>query len=88
MEKRFTLLARARRVLGWDARLPVSAHVLRHTAITNVAQLAGYAVAQTFAGHTPPTVTGRYIHAGFAEVVAAVAALTGQAHPLGARDAR
>ncbi|MDQ3293171.1 MAG: hypothetical protein M3527_01775, partial [Actinomycetota bacterium] len=73
---------RARSVLTWDPRTPVSAHVLRHTAITNVARLAGYAVAQTFAGHTPPTVTGRYIHASPAEVAAAVAALTGEPHPL------
>lgn len=77
-----TLFARARSVLGWDARTPVSAHVLRHTAITNVARLAGYATAQAFAGHTPPTVTGRYIHATIAEVAAVVASLTGERHPL------
>jgi integrase len=77
-----TLFARARSALGWDPRTPVSAHVLRHTAVTNVARIAGYAVAQAFAGHTPPTVTGRYIHATLAEVAAAVAALTGEPHPL------
>ena len=76
------LFGRARSVLDWDPRTPVSAHVLRHTAITNVARLAGYAVAQTFAGHTPPTVTGRYIHATLAEVASAVAVLTGEPHPL------
>lgn len=83
-----TLFANARMVLGWDARTPVSAHVLRHTAITNVARLAGYAVAQTFAGHTPPTVTGRYIHATLADVAAAVAALTGEPHPLALHGAQ
>ncbi|MGH3371974.1 MAG: hypothetical protein ACRDPR_18470 [Nocardioidaceae bacterium] len=56
--------------------------MLRHTAITNVARLAGYAIAQAFAGHTPPTVTGRYIHATLAEVAAAVAVLTGEPHPI------
>lgn len=76
------LFRRARAVLAWDDRVPVSAHVLRHTAITNVARLAGYAVAQTFAGHTPPTVTGRYIHTTLAEVASAVVALTGEPHPL------
>jgi integrase/recombinase XerC len=82
-----TLFARARTALGWDARTLVSAHVLRHTAITNVSRLAGYATAQAFAGHTPPTVTGRYIHATLAEVAAAVAALSGEAHPLGSPQA-
>lgn len=82
-----TLFAPARAALAWDTRTPVSAHVLRHTAITNVARLAGYAVAQTFAGHTPPTVTGRYIHATLAEVADALAALTGEAHPLASGQA-
>ena len=77
-----TLFARARTALAWDARTPLSAHVLRHTAITNVARLAGYATAQAFAGHTPPTVTGRYIHATLAEVAAALEGLTGEPHPL------
>jgi integrase len=57
-------------------------HVLRHTAITTIAHIGGYPVAQTFAGHTPPTVTGRYLHATLAEVAAAVAIMTGERHPL------
>lgn len=77
-----TIFDRARTCLDWAERTPVSAHVLRHTAITAVARLAGYPVAQAFAGHAPPSVTGRYIHASIAEVAAAVAALTGEAHPL------
>ena len=60
----------------------MSAHVLRHTAITAVDRLAGYPIAQAFAGHAPPSVTGRYLHASIAEVAAAVAVLTGEAHPL------
>lgn len=43
---------------------------------------AGYPVAQAFAGHAPPSVTGRYLHASLAEVATAVAALTGEDHPL------
>jgi integrase len=68
--------------LDWTERTPVSAHVLRHTAITAVGRLAGYPIAQAFAGHAPPSVTGRYLHASIAEVAAAVAVLTGEAHPL------
>jgi integrase len=63
-------------------RTPVSAHVLRHTAITAVGRLAVYPVAQAFAGHAPPSVTGRYLHATLAEVAAAVATLTGETHTL------
>ena len=76
------LFVRARECLGWDDRTPVSAHVLRHTAITRIGRIAGYPVAQAFAGHAPPTVTGRYLHATLADVATAVAALTGEAHPL------
>ena len=75
------LFARARECLGWDDRTAVSAHVLRHTAVTRVGRIAGYPVAQAFAGHAPPSVTGRYLHASLAEVATAVAALTGEDHP-------
>ncbi len=73
---------RARACLGWDDRTPVSAHVLRHTAITRIGRIAGYPVAQAFAGHAPPTVTGRYLHATLADVATAVAELTREPHPL------
>jgi integrase len=55
---------------------------LRHTAITAVERHAGYAVAQAFAGHCAASVTGTYTRARIAEVAAAVAALTGEPHPL------
>jgi integrase len=80
------LFTRARTVLAWAARTPVSAHVLRHTAITGIARIGGYPVAQTFAGHVAPTVTGRYMHASLAEVAAAVAVMTGEDHPLADRS--
>jgi integrase len=76
------LFARARLHLGWDQRIPLTAHVLRHTAVTRVGRIAGYPVAQAFAGHAPPTVTGRYLHATLGDVATAVSALTGEAHPL------
>ena len=77
-----TIFDRARPCLAWADRTPISAHVLRHTAITAVGRLAGYPVAQAFAGHSPPAVTGVYLQASPAEVAAAVAALTGEPHPL------
>ena len=83
-----TIFDHARTCLDWADRTPVSAHVLRHTAITAVGRLAGYAVAQAFAGHAPPSVTGRYLHASLAEVAAAIATLTGEAHPLAADQRR
>jgi integrase/recombinase XerC len=76
------LFARARAALAWADRTPVSAHVLRHTAITAIGRIGGYPVAQAFAGHNPPTVTGRYLHATLAEVASAVAVMTGESHPL------
>lgn len=80
-----TLFARTRSCLDWAGRTPVSAHVLRHTAITAVGRLAGYPVAQAFAGHAPPSVTGRYLHATLTEVAVAIATLTAEPHPLAAR---
>jgi integrase/recombinase XerC len=77
-----TIFDNARACLDWADRTPVSAHVLRHTAITAVGRLAGYPVAQAFAGHAPPSVTGRYLHASLAEVAAAIGTLTGEPHPL------
>jgi len=79
-----TIFDRARPSLEWTQRTPVSAHVLRHTAINAVARHAGYPTAQTFAGHTPPHVTGRYLQATITEVAAAIATLTNEPHPLAA----
>ena len=79
------LFTKARFVLPWAARTPVSAHVLRHTAITAIARIAGYPVAQAFAGHAPTSVTGRYIYATPSEIAAAVAVMTGERHPLADR---
>ncbi|MGI8516345.1 MAG: PD-(D/E)XK nuclease family protein [Acidimicrobiia bacterium] len=58
-----------------EERTPVSAHVLRHTAITAVERHAGFAVAQAFAGHSASSVTGTYTRARLCEVAAAVSGL-------------
>ena len=79
-----TVFDRARPCLPWAERTPVSAHILRHTAITAVERHAGFAVAQAFAGHSASSVTGTYTRARIGEVAAAVSALTGEAHPLAA----
>lgn len=76
------IFGRAQRLLPWTERTQVSAHVLRHTAITAVGRLAGYPVAQAFAGHAPSGTTGRYLYASIEEVAVAVAMLTGEPHPL------
>jgi integrase len=74
------------RHLPWVATQGISAHWLRHTVITWVERTFGYAVAREFAGHTGSGgdvgVTATYIKADITEVAAAVAALTGEPHPL------
>lgn len=77
-----TIFDRAKPSIPWATRTPVSAHVLRHTAITAVERVAGYSVAQAFAGHRSGTVTGTYTRARIDEVAAAVAVLSGEPHPL------
>lgn len=65
------------------AKHDVTAHWLRHTAITTVERIAGFGVAQAFAGHAPNGVTTTtYIKAMEGEVAAAVALMTGEDHPL------
>ncbi|CAM04340.1 phage integrase family protein [Saccharopolyspora erythraea NRRL 2338] len=76
--------------LPWVASQQISTHWLRHTTLTWVERHFGYAVARAFAGHTDSSsgdggTTTTYIRAGLEEVAAAVAALTGEPHPLAAR---
>jgi integrase/recombinase XerC len=72
--------------LPWVAAQGVSAHWLRHTTLTWVERTHGYAVAQAYAGHsggrTGDGVTATYVRATLHEVAAALAALTGEPHPL------
>ncbi|WP_327034862.1 site-specific integrase [Micromonospora ureilytica] len=83
--RRYDLMwKRIGRQLPWVAVQGISIHWLRHTTLTWVERHFGYAVARAYAGHTdssgPATTT--YIKADLHAVAAALAALTGQPHPL------
>ena len=84
------LWVRLGRHLPWVATQGISAHWLRHTVITWVERTFGYAVARAFAGHSESSgdvgATATYIKADPGEVAAAVAALTGEPHPLAVTD--
>jgi integrase len=70
--------------LPWVAAQGVSTHWLRHTTLTWVERHFGYGIARAYAGHTdsvgPATTT--YIKADLQNVATALAAMTGQPHPL------
>ncbi|MET8282799.1 site-specific integrase [Micromonospora sp. NPDC005174] len=83
--RRYDLLwKRIGRQLPWVAVQGISIHWLRHTTLTWVERHCGYGVARAYAGHTdrqgPATTT--YIKADLQAVATALAALTGQPHPL------
>jgi integrase/recombinase XerC len=73
--------------LPWAATQGITAHWIRHTTVTWVERNHGYAVARAYAGHAEQgggdlgtTVT--YVKATLGEVATALAALTGEPHPL------
>jgi integrase/recombinase XerC len=71
--------------LPWVATQQVSTHWLRHTTLTWVERNFGYAVARAYAGHNGKSDTGTtstYVRADLQEVATALAALTGEPHPL------
>lgn len=72
--------------LPWVATQQVSTHWLRHTTLTWVERNFGYAVARAYAGHADSGgdtgTTTTYVRASLQEVAAALAALTGEPHPL------
>ncbi len=72
--------------LPWIATQQITVHWLRHTTLTWVERNFGFAVAQAYAGHADHGRGGRamatYVRAGLPEVATALAALTGEAHPL------
>ncbi len=70
--------------LPWVAAQAISTHWLRHTTLTWVERQFGYGVARAYAGHTDSTgpATTTYIKADVHAVATALAALTGQPHPL------
>jgi integrase/recombinase XerC len=79
------LWARIGRQLPWVARQGISTHWLRHTTLTWVERHFGYAVARAYAGHNDNRsagTTATYVRATLYEVAAALAALSGEPHPL------
>ncbi|RJO77696.1 site-specific integrase [Nocardia panacis] len=74
--------------LEWVERQQITAHWLRHTTLTWVERNYGYAIARAYAGHTEPDgrsgQTATYIRASLQEVCYALAAMTGEPHPLAA----
>jgi integrase/recombinase XerC len=75
--------------LPWVAAQQVSTHWLRHTTLTWVERTFSYAVARAYAGHSGKNDIGTtmtYVRAEVQEVAAALAALTGEPHPLAGPD--
>src|SRR6266700_3417808 len=72
--------------LPWVRTQQISTHWIRHTTLTWVERNFGYAVARAYAGHTDAGgeagATSTYVRASLPEVAAALAALTGEPHPL------
>jgi len=84
------LWVRIGRRLPWVQTQQVSIHWIRHTTLTWVERNFGYAVARAYAGHTDGGgdvgATSTYVRASLSEVAAALAALTGEPHPLAAPE--
>jgi integrase/recombinase XerC len=79
------LWVRIGRYLPWVATQQISTHWLRHTTLTWVERNFGYAVARAYAGHADNAhagTTATYFRASLPEIAAALAALTGEPHPL------
>ncbi len=75
--------------LPWVKTQQVSMHWIRHTILTWVERQFGFAVAQAYAGHEDRgrgvrsmAAMATYVRAGLPEVATALAALTGEPHPL------
>jgi integrase/recombinase XerC len=84
------LWTRIGRHLPWVATQQISTHWIRHTTLTWVERNFGYAVARAYAGHTDSGgetgATSTYVRASLPEVAAALAALTGEPHPLATQE--
>jgi len=84
------LWERLGRYLPWVRAQQISMHWIRHTTLTWVERNFGYAVAKAYAGHTDngsdTGATATYVRATTHEVATALAALTGEPHPLATQD--
>ena len=81
------LWVRIGRHLPWVPTQQISTHWIRHTTLTWVERNFGFAVAHAYAGHTDGagdtgSATSTYVRATLTEVATALAALTGEPHPL------
>lgn len=79
------LFGRVQTECPWAKALQVSAHWLRHTTLTWVERNFGIGIARAYAGHTDTSsdlTTTSYVKADITEVATALAALTGEPHPL------
>lgn len=63
------------KTIGVHGPVVVDFHGLRHTAFTHAARTAPLHVVQQLAGHSSPTVTGKYTHADFDDLRNAVNAM-------------
>ncbi|MEV0453636.1 tyrosine-type recombinase/integrase [Catellatospora methionotrophica] len=73
--------------LPWVKAQGISTHWIRHTTLTWVERNFGYAVARAYAGHNERRsdgTTATYVKGQVFEVAAALAAYTGEAHPMAA----
>jgi integrase len=68
----------------WVATQGISTHWLRHTTLTSVERHFGHGIARAYPGHTDSVgaATTTYITADLQAVATALAAMTGQPHPL------
>jgi integrase len=84
------LWQRLGRYLPWVRAQQISSHWIRYTTLTWVERNFGYAVAKAYAGHTDTGsdagATATYVRATTHEVAAALAALTGEPHPLATQE--
>ncbi|MFL6118767.1 tyrosine-type recombinase/integrase [Actinophytocola sp.] len=84
------LWTRLGRHLPWVAVQQVTIHWLRYTTLTWVERNFSYAIARAYAGHFDTNgnvgTTATYVRAGIHEVATALAALTGEPHPLARPD--
>lgn len=68
----------------------MTTHWLRHTTLTWVERNFSYAIARAYAGHFEHSgevgATVTYVKAGIHEVATALAALTGEPHPLARQE--
>lgn len=80
------LWARIGEHLPWVATQQITTHWLRHTTLTWVERNFSYGIARAYAGHadsrSEPSATATYVRANLHDIATALAALTGEPHPL------